>query len=77
MNTTQALYLNPFWIWGIFKTMILNWSHEMFLLFNTCQFTSFLQQPDSKTGKHRKAFATMDFDMEYGGQFSFSDRDSA
>ncbi|GJN10790.1 hypothetical protein PR202_ga28913 [Eleusine coracana subsp. coracana] len=35
------------------------------------------QQPDSKTGKHRKAFATMDFDNENGGQFSFSDRDSA
>ncbi|KAK3127934.1 hypothetical protein QOZ80_7AG0580370 [Eleusine coracana subsp. coracana] len=35
------------------------------------------QQPDSKTGKHRKAFATMDFDNENGGQFSYSDRDSA
>ncbi|XP_062187078.1 protein ENHANCED DISEASE RESISTANCE 2-like [Phragmites australis] len=36
-----------------------------------------VQQPDSMTAKHHKAFATMDFDMELGGQFSFSDRDSA
>ncbi|XP_062189579.1 protein ENHANCED DISEASE RESISTANCE 2-like isoform X2 [Phragmites australis] len=35
------------------------------------------QQPDSMTAKNHKAFATMDFDMELGGQFSFSDRDSA
>ncbi|CAD6216789.1 unnamed protein product [Miscanthus lutarioriparius] len=34
------------------------------------------QQPDSAAKTH-KAFATMDFDMELGGQFSLSDRDSA
>jgi len=36
----------------------------------------FFQQPDSAAKTH-KAFATMDFDMELGGQFSLSDRDSA
>nr|XP_034604845.1 protein ENHANCED DISEASE RESISTANCE 2-like [Setaria viridis] len=35
------------------------------------------QQQDSMTAKNRKAFASMDFDMEFGGQFSFSDHDSA
>ncbi|KAL6629675.1 hypothetical protein ACP70R_029440 [Stipagrostis hirtigluma subsp. patula] len=35
------------------------------------------QQQDSMTAKNRKAFASMDFDMELGGQFSFSDHDSA
>ncbi|KAL6657427.1 hypothetical protein ACP70R_005207 [Stipagrostis hirtigluma subsp. patula] len=34
------------------------------------------QQPNPGTAKGRKVFATMDFDMELGGQFSFSDRDS-
>ncbi|OEL16463.1 Protein ENHANCED DISEASE RESISTANCE 2-like [Dichanthelium oligosanthes] len=34
------------------------------------------QKPDP-TAKTHKAFATMDFDMELGGQFSLSDRDSA
>jgi hypothetical protein len=29
------------------------------------------------TAKNRKAFASMDFDAELGGQFSFSDHDSA
>ncbi|XP_024317775.1 protein ENHANCED DISEASE RESISTANCE 2 isoform X1 [Brachypodium distachyon] len=35
------------------------------------------QQQDSMTAKDRKAFASMDFDMDLGGQFSFSDHDSA
>ncbi|CAN6271095.1 unnamed protein product [Urochloa humidicola] len=35
------------------------------------------QQQDSMTAKNRKAFASMDFDMDLGGQFSFSDHDSA
>ncbi|XP_062217221.1 protein ENHANCED DISEASE RESISTANCE 2-like isoform X2 [Phragmites australis] len=35
------------------------------------------QQQDSMTAKNRKAFASMDFDMELGGNFSFSDHDSA
>nr|CAB3458870.1 unnamed protein product [Digitaria exilis] len=34
------------------------------------------QKPDPAAKSH-KAFATMDFDMELGGQFSLSDRDSA
>ncbi|AQK61262.1 protein ENHANCED DISEASE RESISTANCE 2 isoform X1 [Zea mays] len=34
------------------------------------------QQQDSMTAKNRKAFASMDFDMELGGQFLFSDHDS-
>ncbi|KAJ1292265.1 hypothetical protein BS78_02G378800 [Paspalum vaginatum] len=34
------------------------------------------QQPDS-AAKNHKPFATMDFDMDLGGQFSLSDRDSA
>jgi hypothetical protein len=28
------------------------------------------------TAKNRKAFASLDFDMEFGGPLSFSDRDS-
>uniref|UniRef100_K3YQ84 START domain-containing protein n=1 Tax=Setaria italica TaxID=4555 RepID=K3YQ84_SETIT len=36
-----------------------------------------IDQQDSMTAKNRKAFASMDFDMEFGGQFSFSDHDSA
>jgi len=36
-----------------------------------------LQQQDSMTAKNRKAFASIDFDMELGEQFSFSDHDSA
>ena len=28
------------------------------------------------TAKNRKAFASVDFDMELGGQFLFSDHDS-
>ncbi|KAG2655327.1 hypothetical protein PVAP13_1KG004100 [Panicum virgatum] len=35
------------------------------------------QQQDSMTAKNRKAFASIDFDMELGEQFSFSDHDSA
>ncbi|KAF8737800.1 hypothetical protein HU200_014030 [Digitaria exilis] len=35
------------------------------------------QQQDSMTAKNRKAFASMDFDMDLGGQFAFSDHDSA
>ncbi|KAM0847935.1 hypothetical protein ACQ4PT_054703 [Festuca glaucescens] len=35
------------------------------------------QQQDTMTAKNRKAFASMDFDAELGGQFSFSDHDSA
>ncbi|CAD6341989.1 unnamed protein product [Miscanthus lutarioriparius] len=34
------------------------------------------QQQDSMTAKNRKAFASVDFDMELGGQFLFSDHDS-
>jgi hypothetical protein len=41
------------------------------------RFYSFLQQQDSMTAKNRKAFASLDFDMDLGGQFSFSDHDSA
>jgi hypothetical protein len=37
---------------------------------------AFLQQQDSMTAKNRKAFASVDFDMELGGQFLFSDHDS-
>ncbi|CAO2041434.1 unnamed protein product [Urochloa humidicola] len=36
-----------------------------------------IDQQDSMTAKNRKAFASMDFDMDLGGQFSFSDHDSA
>uniref|UniRef100_A0A453MP78 START domain-containing protein n=1 Tax=Aegilops tauschii subsp. strangulata TaxID=200361 RepID=A0A453MP78_AEGTS len=35
------------------------------------------QQQDSMADKNRKAFASMDFDTELGGQFAFSDHDSA
>ncbi|XP_015688856.2 protein ENHANCED DISEASE RESISTANCE 2-like isoform X1 [Oryza brachyantha] len=35
------------------------------------------QQQENMTAKNRKAFASMDFDMELGGQFLFSDHDSA
>uniref|UniRef100_A0A0E0PSQ3 PH domain-containing protein n=1 Tax=Oryza rufipogon TaxID=4529 RepID=A0A0E0PSQ3_ORYRU len=34
------------------------------------------QQQDTMTAKNRKAFASLDFDMEFGGPLSFSDRDS-
>ncbi|CAD6252257.1 unnamed protein product [Miscanthus lutarioriparius] len=34
------------------------------------------QQQDSMTAKNRKAFASVDFDTELGGQFLFSDHDS-
>uniref|UniRef100_A0A0E0DVW1 PH domain-containing protein n=1 Tax=Oryza meridionalis TaxID=40149 RepID=A0A0E0DVW1_9ORYZ len=33
------------------------------------------QQQDTMTAKNRKAFASLDFDMEFGGPLSFSDRD--
>ncbi|KAM0847932.1 hypothetical protein ACQ4PT_054703 [Festuca glaucescens] len=36
-----------------------------------------IDQQDTMTAKNRKAFASMDFDAELGGQFSFSDHDSA
>lgn len=36
-----------------------------------------LQQQENMTSKNRKAFASMDFDTELGGQFIFSDHDSA
>uniref|UniRef100_A0ACD5TL84 Uncharacterized protein n=1 Tax=Avena sativa TaxID=4498 RepID=A0ACD5TL84_AVESA len=36
-----------------------------------------IDQQDSMTAKNRKAFASMDFDADLGGQFSFSDHDSA
>uniref|UniRef100_A0A0E0MDF0 START domain-containing protein n=1 Tax=Oryza punctata TaxID=4537 RepID=A0A0E0MDF0_ORYPU len=35
------------------------------------------QQQENMTAKNRKAFASMDFDTELGGQFIFSDHDSA
>ncbi|XP_052141976.1 protein ENHANCED DISEASE RESISTANCE 2-like isoform X1 [Oryza glaberrima] len=35
------------------------------------------QQQENMTSKNRKAFASMDFDTELGGQFIFSDHDSA
>uniref|UniRef100_A0A8I6Y5Q2 START domain-containing protein n=1 Tax=Hordeum vulgare subsp. vulgare TaxID=112509 RepID=A0A8I6Y5Q2_HORVV len=35
------------------------------------------QQQDSMADKNRKAFASMDFDTDLGGQFAFSDHDSA
>uniref|UniRef100_A0A0D9VB32 START domain-containing protein n=1 Tax=Leersia perrieri TaxID=77586 RepID=A0A0D9VB32_9ORYZ len=35
------------------------------------------QQQENMTAKNRKAFASMDFDMELGGQYLFSDHDSA
>ena len=35
-----------------------------------------LQQQDTMTTKNRKAFASLDFDMDLGGPFSFSDHDS-
>nr|QTC20866.1 apostart [Poa pratensis] len=35
-----------------------------------------IDQQDTMTAKNRKAFASMDFDAELGGQFSFSDHDS-
>jgi len=48
-----------------------------FLLNKTFLFLfAFLQQQDSMTAKNRKAFASVDFDMELGGQFLFSDHDS-
>jgi hypothetical protein len=48
-----------------------------FLLNKTFLFLFvFLQQQDSMTAKNRKAFASVDFDMELGGQFLFSDHDS-
>uniref|UniRef100_A0A0E0L737 PH domain-containing protein n=1 Tax=Oryza punctata TaxID=4537 RepID=A0A0E0L737_ORYPU len=34
------------------------------------------QQQDTMTAKNRKAFASLDFDMEFGGPLSFSDRDN-
>ncbi|KAF0902437.1 hypothetical protein E2562_016270 [Oryza meyeriana var. granulata] len=34
------------------------------------------QQQDTMTAKNRKAFASLDFDMDFGGPLSFSDRDS-
>ncbi|CAN6202775.1 unnamed protein product [Urochloa humidicola] len=34
------------------------------------------QQQDSMTAKNRKAFASLDFDIDLGGPFSFSDHDS-
>ncbi|TVU13087.1 hypothetical protein EJB05_46763 [Eragrostis curvula] len=34
------------------------------------------QQQDTTTAKNRKAFASLDFDMDLGGPFSFSDHDS-
>ncbi|XP_066378472.1 protein ENHANCED DISEASE RESISTANCE 2-like [Miscanthus floridulus] len=34
------------------------------------------QQQDTTTAKHRKAFASLDFDIDLGGPFSFSDHDS-
>ncbi|KAK3131453.1 hypothetical protein QOZ80_6AG0506650 [Eleusine coracana subsp. coracana] len=34
------------------------------------------QQQDTMTAKNRKAFASLDFDMDLGGPFSFSDHDS-
>ncbi|VAI52452.1 protein ENHANCED DISEASE RESISTANCE 2 isoform X2 [Triticum aestivum] len=36
-----------------------------------------IDQQDSMADKNRKAFASMDFDTELGGQFAFSDHDSA
>jgi len=50
-------------------------SRTHFTCYNAEHFL-FFQQPDSAAKTH-KAFATMDFDMELGGQFSLSDRDSA
>uniref|UniRef100_A0A453QGH2 PH domain-containing protein n=1 Tax=Aegilops tauschii subsp. strangulata TaxID=200361 RepID=A0A453QGH2_AEGTS len=34
------------------------------------------QQQDTMTAKNRKAFASLDFDMDLGGPLSFSDPDS-
>ncbi|XP_052141977.1 protein ENHANCED DISEASE RESISTANCE 2-like isoform X2 [Oryza glaberrima] len=36
-----------------------------------------IDQQENMTSKNRKAFASMDFDTELGGQFIFSDHDSA
>ena len=35
-----------------------------------------MQQQDTMTAKNRKAFASLDFDMDLGGPLSFSDPDS-
>ncbi|CAL5045365.1 unnamed protein product [Urochloa decumbens] len=46
----------------------LTWKRKLELLID--------QQQDSMTAKNRKAFASLDFDIDLGGPFSFSDHDS-
>ncbi|KAL6861420.1 hypothetical protein ACP4OV_017120 [Aristida adscensionis] len=46
----------------------LTWKRKIELLID--------QQQDTMTAKNRKAFASLDFDMDLGGPFSFSDHDS-
>ncbi|ONM25958.1 Protein ENHANCED DISEASE RESISTANCE 2 [Zea mays] len=53
----------------------LAWKKKIELLIDQ-NFFPFFQQPDSAVKTH-KSFATIDFDMDLGGQFSLSDHDSA
>lgn len=45
-----------------------------FIMINIVIFV--VQQQDTTTAKHHKAFASLDFDIDLGGPFSFSDHDS-
>lgn len=51
------------------------WKEIVQLFFDVIVFFLW-QQQDSQTAKHRKAFASCDFDMDNVGNMSFSDHES-
>jgi hypothetical protein len=70
MDHYPVLYLNSFWIAASCNVLVIFYWTKYF------PFFAFVQQQDSITAKNRRAFASVDFDRELGGQFQFSDHDN-